>query len=178
MSISIKDPSHSTTSPPSGKASSTTASLLLAQDMPSPLTLRSRSTRNQRGNCTPILPTVRLYCILQLAVFVFCPFTRASRRCLVDAGIQDMMPSVFTLSLRSIRNQRCNCSPILATVRLYCILQRAVFDCRPSRTSTRPVDAGIQDFLPSVKTLRSRSIRNQRSNCSPILSAFALHPSA
>jgi hypothetical protein len=38
--------------------------------------LTSRSTRNQRGNCTPILTTVHLHCILQLDVFVFCPFTR------------------------------------------------------------------------------------------------------
>jgi hypothetical protein len=43
-----------------------------AQDiMPSATTLLSRSTRDQRGNCTPILATVRLYRILELDVFFF-----------------------------------------------------------------------------------------------------------
>jgi hypothetical protein len=46
--------------------------------------------------------------ILQLAVFVFCPFTSKSIRP-VDAGIQDILPSVLTLGSHSTRNQRGNC---------------------------------------------------------------------
>jgi hypothetical protein len=67
---------------------------------------------------------MRLYRILQLDVFVFCPFTRTSSRP-VDAGIQEILPSIITLHFRSTRNQRGNCGPILATVRLYRILQLA-----------------------------------------------------
>jgi hypothetical protein len=52
---------------------------------------------------------------------------------------QDIMPSAKTLFLRSIRNQRCNCTPTLATVRLYCIFQLDVYVfCPFTRTSTRP----------------------------------------
>jgi hypothetical protein len=32
-----------------------------------------RTTWNQDGNCIPILATLCLYCILQLAIFAFCP---------------------------------------------------------------------------------------------------------
>jgi hypothetical protein len=35
------------------------------------------STRNQSGNCSPIIATECFYCILQLDVFVFSPFTRS-----------------------------------------------------------------------------------------------------
>jgi hypothetical protein len=87
--------------------------------------LKFRFTWNQRGNCSPILPTVRLYRIFQVDVFVFYPFTITSIPP-VDAGIQGR-PSVTTLSFRSTRNQRGNCGPILATVRLYRILQVEVF---------------------------------------------------
>jgi hypothetical protein len=66
---------------------------------------------------------------------------------LVNAGIQDIVPSGRTLHFRSTRNQRGNCCPILATMRLYCTLQLAVFICCPlTRTSIRLVDAGIQDL--------------------------------
>jgi hypothetical protein len=47
------------------------------QDLPFVPTLFFSSTRDQRGNCTPILATMRLYSILQLAVFNCCPFTPA-----------------------------------------------------------------------------------------------------
>jgi hypothetical protein len=43
--------------------------------MPSGRPLFLRSTWNQRGYSTPILATVHLYRVLQLGVFVFCPFT-------------------------------------------------------------------------------------------------------
>jgi hypothetical protein len=75
--------------------------------IPSVITLSFRTTRNQGSNCVPILTTVRLYRILQLGVFVF---TRTSSR-QGDAGIQDIMPSLITLSFRSTRNGRCNCNP-------------------------------------------------------------------
>jgi hypothetical protein len=79
--------------------------------MPSATTLKSRSTWNQRGNFIPILATVRLYRILQLAVFVCCPIAlRSSRQ--GDAGIQDVLPSTQTLTSRLTRNQRGNCDPI------------------------------------------------------------------
>jgi hypothetical protein len=48
--------------------------------MPSVITLLVRSARNQCYNCFPILDTVHFYCVLQLVVFVFCPFTRSSTR--------------------------------------------------------------------------------------------------
>jgi hypothetical protein len=70
LSISSKPSSHSTASPPSGKASSTAASLLLEttpQIPPSTTTLTLHSSRNQRANCVPILATVSSYRILQLA---------------------------------------------------------------------------------------------------------------
>jgi hypothetical protein len=91
LSISPQTSSHSAPSAPSGKTtcSSTAASLLLGttpQDLPSALTTLFRSTRNQRGNRNPILATVRLYCILQCAVFDCRPFTSTSTR-LADAGI-------------------------------------------------------------------------------------------
>jgi hypothetical protein len=44
--------------------------------MPSILALRFLSTRNRRGNCSPILATVRLNCILQLLVYVCCTLSR------------------------------------------------------------------------------------------------------
>jgi hypothetical protein len=62
-----------------------------------------------------------------------------------------MIPSVVTLFLRSTQNQRSNCTPFHATVRLYCILQLDVFDCCPfTCTFIGTVDAGIQGFVPSV----------------------------
>jgi hypothetical protein len=66
---------------------------------------------------------MRLYCIPQLSVFEFVPFTRTSIHP-VDVGIQVIFPSATALTCRSTRNQRCG--PILATVRVYCILQLAV----------------------------------------------------
>jgi hypothetical protein len=121
--------------------------------MPSVTTLIFRSTWYQCGNCTPILVTVHLYRILQLAVFVFCSFTRTSRRP-VDARIQALMPSAITLTFRSTRNQRGNCTPILATVRLYRILQLTVFFwCPFTCTSIRSADAEVQGKSRKGKAL-------------------------
>jgi hypothetical protein len=109
--------------------------------LPSATTLTSRSTRNQRGNCIPIIAAVQLHCILQLAVFVFYPFTRPPTRP-VDAWIQDFMPSATTLVFRSTRNQCCNCTPILAAMRLCSLLQLDVLVfCPSARTFICPVDA-------------------------------------
>jgi hypothetical protein len=47
---------------------------------------------DQRGNCLPIVPTVRSYPILQRLVFGSCPFTRTCRR-RVDLGEQSILPS-------------------------------------------------------------------------------------
>jgi hypothetical protein len=111
------------------------------QGMPSVTTLTSRSTRDQRGNCTKTLATVHFHCILQLDVFVFWPCTRASSHW-VDVGIiQGILPSVITLFLRSTRNQRGNSIPIIATLRSYCILQHDEFV-----------------FCPWARTCSSRSI--------------------
>jgi hypothetical protein len=129
---------------------------------PSAPTLIILSTWDQRRNCDPILVTVREYCILQLDVFVFCSYTRTSIRP-GYAGIQGLAPSVMALSFRSTRNQRGNCSPILATVRLYCILQLVVFIfCPYPNTFSRQADVGIQGIMPSVTTLFFCSTRNQR----------------
>jgi hypothetical protein len=76
----------------------------------SAITLTFRSTRNQRGNCNPILAPVHLHRILQLDVFVFCPCTRASSRP-VHVGIHDILPSLITLTFRSTLNQRDRCTP-------------------------------------------------------------------
>jgi hypothetical protein len=98
------------------------------------------------------------------SVFDYCPFTRTFSS-QGDAGIRGMLPSVTTLPSRSIRNQRGNRDPIFATVRLYRILQLAIFDCCPA---IRPVDARNQFITPSAPTLTIRSTRNQRGNCNPI----------
>jgi hypothetical protein len=136
--------------------------------MPSDITLSLRSTRNQRGNRTPILATVRFNRILQLHGFVFCPFTLTSFRPF-NIGIQDIMPSVPTLLYRSTRNQRSNRTPILATVQLYSILQLDVFVLCPfTNSSIRPVDAEIQELKPSAMTLLYRSTRNECCNSIPI----------
>jgi hypothetical protein len=117
------------------------------------MTLSSRSTQNDEGNRDLIFATVRLYSILQLAVFIFYPFTRTFIRP-VDGGIQGMMPSCQILTSRSTRNQHGDCGPILATVRLYRILQFAVFVFSSFfPTPTRSVVATIQDILPSASTL-------------------------
>jgi hypothetical protein len=55
-------------------------------------TLFFRPARDQLSNCIPILATVRLYCLPQLAVFLFCPCIRTTIRP-VDVGIQGIMPS-------------------------------------------------------------------------------------
>jgi hypothetical protein len=74
-------------------------------------------------------------------------------------------PFLLTLPFGSTRNERGDCTSILATVRLYCIFQFAVFDFLPfTHTLISPVDAGIQGILPSVTTLKLRSTWNQRSN--------------
>jgi hypothetical protein len=86
--------------------------------MPSVITLAFRSTRDQRGNCDPILATMHLYCSLQLEVFVFCPFTRTPNRS-VDARIQVITPYLLALNFRSTWNHRGNCGPMLATVHLH-----------------------------------------------------------
>jgi hypothetical protein len=108
--------------------------------MPSLATLYFRSTRNQQGNCLPILVTLRWYRILQLLVFVCCPFTRACRRP-VDARFQVLMPSVATRCFCSTWDQLGNCLPILVTLRYYRILQLLVFVCCPFSRTCRPVDA-------------------------------------
>jgi hypothetical protein len=100
-------------------------------------------------NCTPALGTVYLHRFLQLAIFVFCPFTRTSILA-ADDGIQTIVTSVATLYFRSTRDQRGNYDTILTTVRLYRIMQFAVFDCCPlNRTFIRLVDVGIQRVMPS-----------------------------
>jgi hypothetical protein len=93
---------------------------------PSIPTLFFRSTRDQHGERDPILVTVRLYRMVQLNVFGSRPFTLAPTRP-ADAGSQGIMPSTLTLISRSTRNPSANCDPILATMRLYRILQLAVF---------------------------------------------------
>jgi hypothetical protein len=127
------------------------------------------STRNQRGNCPPILATVRLHCIFQFADFLFCLSDTRTFIRPVDAGMQDIHPSVIRLCFRSTLNQLGNCTPILATSRLCCILQLAVFDyCPFTRASSHQGDAGVLDFIPSALTLTSRSTRDQRGDCDPI----------
>jgi hypothetical protein len=139
--------------------------------VPSDATLISRSTRNQHGNGTPILATMRLYRLLQLAIFVFCPFTRTFIHP-VDAGIQDIVPSLITLYLRSTRNEHGNCGPILATVclnRIYSLLSSSAVHLSVRIHYHRRVVAGIQDIVPSVPALIFRSTWNQRGNFLPIL---------
>jgi hypothetical protein len=55
-----------------------------------------------RCNCDPMLAKVRLHCILQLAVFIFCPLTGTPSRP-INARIQGMLPSATTLYFRSTR---------------------------------------------------------------------------
>jgi hypothetical protein len=118
--------------------------------VPPILTVYFRSTRNQLGNSSPIFALVLLYCIHQRTVFICCPFTRTCGR-LVVLGVQGIVLSSSTLYFRSTRNQRGNYSPIFALVPHNCILQRAVFFCRPfTRTCGRHVALGVQGIVPSV----------------------------
>jgi hypothetical protein len=74
----------------------------------------------------------------------------------LDAKIRGFLPYFITLTYCSTRNLRSNCSPILANVHLYRIPLRDVFDCSPlTRTSTRSVDAEIQEIIPSCPTMLS-----------------------
>jgi hypothetical protein len=83
--------------------------------------------------------------------------------------MHNILPFVITLVLCSTRNQRCNCTPIIATVRVYRILQLAIFDSCPfTRTYIRPADAGIQDIIPSSTTLFARSTKNKNGNLIPM----------
>jgi hypothetical protein len=150
-------------------ASTRSVDVGIQDNAPSVTALFMCYTRNQRGNCIPTLVTVSLYCILQRTVFFCCPATRTSIS--TDIGSQDTLtpPSVPPLFFRSIRDQRGNCTPILATLRLYCIFQLAVFVFYTfTRTSIRSADVGIKDIMPSVTTLTSHLTRNQRGNCIPI----------
>jgi hypothetical protein len=107
-------------------------------------TLYFRSTRNQRGNCSPILAIVIRYCILQLAVFIWCPFTHTCVR-LVALGMQGIVPSTPTLFCRSTLSQLRNGSPTFALVLLYCIRQLAVFILCPfTHTCVRLSLLGMQ----------------------------------
>jgi hypothetical protein len=135
--------------------------------LPSKTTLFFRSTRNERGNCDPILVAVLLYCTSQLDGFAFCPFTRTSIR-RVNVGIQETVPSMRALNpfdqapVRQLSPKFCHRAFLLN-------LQLAIFICCPgSLASIRCADVGIQDIFPSVPTLSSRSTRNERGNGNPI----------
>jgi hypothetical protein len=152
------------------------SSLLQAKTLvPSTPTLIFRSTGNQRGDCLPILAIVHAYCILQLAVFFFCPFAFMCGRLVALAG-QGTVPSIQTLLFRSTRNQRGNCSPILAIVLLYCILQLAVFFfCPSTHMCGHLVALGVQGTVPSFITLLFCSTRKQLGNSSPIFAIVLLY---
>jgi hypothetical protein len=134
--------------------------------IPSIPTLLFRSTRNHRGNSIPFLATVLSYCYHQPTVFDCSPSTLASTHC-NDVGIEDIFPSVPTLLFCSTRNQRRNCTPVLATVRFDCLLQLDEFAfCPFARIPSRSV--GIEAITPSTTTLSIRSTQNERGNCNPI----------
>jgi hypothetical protein len=100
-----------------------------------------RSTRNQRGNYSPILATVLSNAAFN-DVFVFFPFTGTS---IHPSMLESRHYAIcFTLGFHSTWNQRSNCNPILATV---------LFVPHPSTLSSssfhlpasiQPVDAGIK----------------------------------
>jgi hypothetical protein len=67
------------------------------------------------------------------------------------------VPCSFSLPVLRLEstwnNQRGNCIPILTTVLLYRFHQLHVFGFNPSTpTSINPVDAEIQDIMPSTMT--------------------------
>jgi hypothetical protein len=138
--------------------------------IPSATTLPFRSTRNQCGNYSPILPNAfHLYRIFQLVIFVWCLFT-CTRSRPDNTGIQSILPSVTTLHTRSAQDQRGNCKPILAIVHLYHILQLAVFICCSCiHIRSRPDIAGIEGIISPATSLSFRSTGNQRSNRIPSL---------
>jgi hypothetical protein len=128
-----------------------------------------RSTANQRGNRSPILAIVLLYCIFQRAVFFFCPCTRMRGR-LVVLTDQGTMPPMHKLLVRSTRKQRGSCHPFLAVMLLYYILQLDVFFfCPFTLACGRRMALGFQGTVPSTPTLAFRSTRNQCGNSSPVL---------
>jgi hypothetical protein len=134
-----------------------------------------RSIWDKRGNFIPILAAVPLYRIFQLAVFFSCPFT-STRKCLVDARIQGIMPSTRALCSGSTRHQCGNFNPILAAVYSNRIFQPVVFvGCPFAGTPRRRVDARMQDIMPSTRTLSFGSTRNHCGNFNPILAPVPLY---
>jgi hypothetical protein len=101
-----------------------------------------RSIWKQRGNFNSIHAAVPLYRMLQLVVFVSCPFTSKLIRP-VGSRIQVIMPSTRTLSFRSIRHHCGNFIPIIAAVHSYRIFQLVIFIGGPF-TGARSRRARIQ----------------------------------
>jgi hypothetical protein len=95
---------------------------------------------------------------LQLAVFFFRSFTRRPAHS-VDVGFQDIMPSATSLSFRSIWNKFGNCTPLLPTVPLYCILQCLVVV-----------------YFPFILTCRRRSMLVSKILCHLLEHCFIVRP--
>jgi hypothetical protein len=85
-------------------------------------TLTAGSTWHKTGDCVPVLAIANLYRIPQLVVFFRNPSNRTLSRP-DNTGIQDITPSVTTLSFCSTWHETGGCIPILAIVNLYRILQ-------------------------------------------------------
>jgi hypothetical protein len=129
--------------------------------MPSSQTLSFRSTRNQRGNCVPLLLAtlpVRIVACSVLGVKELCP------------------PSVPTLSFRSTRNQ---CGNSCRPCHLVLLPHPSTFSClRLASVHRSPYvvqshgrwgqGSVLRDIIPSTRTLTSRSIRKQCGNCEPL----------
>jgi hypothetical protein len=127
------------------------------------MTLSIHSTGNQRSNCDPIV-AMFLHRFGQLSVFFWCPRNRLHS---VVGRIQGFGPLLITLSNRSTGNHRSSCDPIVAMF-LYRFGELSVFFWCPS-TRLLTLVGRIQSVGPSFITLMTRSTRNHRSSCDPIV---------
>jgi hypothetical protein len=94
------------------------------------------------------------------------------RKTVLRFGYLHFLPSLTTLSSRSIWNKQSNSIPVLAAVLLYCTLKLCVFIfCPFTPFSIRLVHAASQEIMPSILTLYFRSTRNQPTYCAPIIAS-------
>jgi hypothetical protein len=140
---------------------------------PSIQTLCFRSTRNHRGNISPINAIVLLYCIRQRDVFVCCPITRTCDRP-VFLGVQDIVPPIIALffsfepePVRQFLPSPCHCASLLLPSAC-CLRLLSIHPYRYAGSSCRswsPIHIAIyydnvalmtDDFDPEVCCFRRR----------------------
>jgi hypothetical protein len=128
--------------------------------MPSATALYFCSTRNQCGNCVPMLAAVQLYEILQLDFFVCCPFPRSAIRP-IDLGIT--MPSILTLSFSFDPEPARQLRPNPCPVHLYHQLDGFVC-CPHARNSEAESSSSLHYFSSYSFVLCNRKATRQATS--------------